>query len=77
MRTTLTIDDDVLQAAQALAKSTGRALGEVFSDLARRSLSAKATRYKRKNKLPMFRVSPHAEIIPGHRAAEVLAEELP
>lgn len=38
MRTTLAIDDDVLIVAKALARQQDRSLGEVISDLARRSL---------------------------------------
>ncbi len=38
MRTTLAIDDDVLVVAKALARQQDRSLGEVISDLARRSL---------------------------------------
>lgn len=38
MRTTLAIDDDVLVAAKALAHQQDRSLGEVISELARRSL---------------------------------------
>ena len=40
MRTTLSIDDDVLYAAKSIALREGRSLGEVVSDLARRSLQA-------------------------------------
>lgn len=35
MRTTLTIDDDVLLAAKGIAQRQGRSLGEVISDLSR------------------------------------------
>ncbi len=38
MRTTLTIDDDVLAAAKAIAGQQDRSVGEVVSDLARRAL---------------------------------------
>ncbi len=41
MRTTLNLDDDVLQSARQLADSSGLSLGEVVSDLARRSLTAR------------------------------------
>jgi hypothetical protein len=47
MRTTLEIDDDVLEAAKSLARQTRRTAGAVLSDLARRALtsvSAKSTR---------------------------------
>ncbi len=38
MRTTLSIDDDVLLAARAIAHQQHRSIGEVVSDLARRAL---------------------------------------
>ena len=38
MRTTLAIDDDVLNAAKALAAQQQRTVGQIISDLARRSL---------------------------------------
>lgn len=38
MRTTLTIDDDVLLAAKALAEQQHRSLGEIVSALARQAL---------------------------------------
>lgn len=40
MRTTLTLDDDVLAAARGLAVRQSRSLGEVISDLSRQSLMA-------------------------------------
>lgn len=38
MRTTLALDDDVLAAARAMARTSRRSLGSVVSDLARRGL---------------------------------------
>ncbi|TJW41091.1 MAG: CopG family transcriptional regulator [Mesorhizobium sp.] len=38
MRTTLAIDDDVLIAAKAMARQQDRGVGEIITDLARRSL---------------------------------------
>jgi hypothetical protein len=40
MRTTLDIDDDVLEAAKELAKAEKKTAGQVVSDLARRGLAA-------------------------------------
>ncbi len=40
MRTTLTIDDDVLLAARALARRQKQTMGSVLSELARRGLNA-------------------------------------
>lgn len=42
MRTTLAIDDDVLAAAETIARQTNKTLGEVISELARRSLQPPA-----------------------------------
>jgi hypothetical protein len=40
VRTTLDIDDDVLQAAKERARRDGRTAGQVISDLARSALTA-------------------------------------
>ena len=41
VRTTLDLDDDVLAAAKAIARRERRTAGEVVSELARRSLTAR------------------------------------
>jgi hypothetical protein len=40
MRTTLSIDDDVLYAVKSLARRQGLSVGEVLSELARQALQA-------------------------------------
>ena len=40
MRTTVTLDDDVFEAAKAQAQASGKQLGAVLSQLARRGLRA-------------------------------------
>ena len=42
MRTTLDIDDDVLQAARERADREGRTIGKVLSELARRGLTSRS-----------------------------------
>ena len=42
MRTTLSIDDDVLYAVKSLARRQRRSAGEVLSELARQALQAPA-----------------------------------
>jgi len=59
MRTTLSIDDDVLDAARAIADQTRRSLGEVVSDLARRGLKPRPEPASRRG-LPCFGVSEKA-----------------
>jgi hypothetical protein len=74
MRTTVTIDNDVFEAARALAASSGKKLGEVLSHLARRGLKA-SPEVAKKNRLPVFRVPPSAPVIPSDRAGEILARD--
>jgi hypothetical protein len=45
MRTTLDIDDDVLQAAKELAQRKGGTAGQMISTLARRGLAASAAKH--------------------------------
>ncbi|MBN9306740.1 MAG: CopG family transcriptional regulator [Devosia sp. 67-54] len=54
MRTTLAIDDDVLEAAKAMARQQDRSMGEVISDLARRSLRRPAGGGER-NGIPLLK----------------------
>jgi hypothetical protein len=49
MRTTLDIDDDVLQAAKEIAASRRSTTGKVISDLARRGLAPPKEKVKVKN----------------------------
>lgn len=74
MRTTVTLDDDVFEAAQAQAQASGKKLGQVLSQLARCGLRA-APPSVGKAGLPVFKVQPDAAIIPSSRAKELLAED--
>lgn len=59
MRTTLAIDDDILVAAKVLAAQQRRSVGEVISDLARRSLHRPQGGGER-NGVPLLSVRPDA-----------------
>ncbi len=74
MRTTVSLDDDIFEAAQAQAHASGRNLGDVISQLARRGLRASADTAV-KNGLPVFKVSGNAPVIPSNRAKEFLDED--
>jgi hypothetical protein len=74
MRTTITVDNDVFEAAQAQARASGKRLGQVISQLARRGLRASASTTKRTG-LPVFKVSGSAPVIPSSRAKEMLDED--
>jgi len=54
MRTTLAIDDDVLNAAKAIARQQARTVGAVVSDLARDSLRGPKTVGKTRNGIPLL-----------------------
>jgi hypothetical protein len=54
MRTTLDIDDDVLQAAKELATSQQRTAGQVVSELARRGLTEPTRRARVRNGVPVL-----------------------
>ncbi len=59
MRTTLNIDDDVLQAAKERAASKRISIGKAISELARHALNHPAETALR-NGLPLFPVQPAA-----------------
>lgn len=54
MRTTLTIDDDVLAAAKALAARQHKSVGEVISALSRASLRPARRRASVRNGIPLL-----------------------
>jgi hypothetical protein len=56
MRTTLSIDDDVLSAAKEMAAAQDKTVGEVISSLARRGLNPLESRRKTRNGVPLLPV---------------------
>ncbi len=76
MRTTLTIDDDILAVAKGLAARQGRSLGEVVSDLARETLRPKGPAATTRNGVPLLPKQPDAR--PATlELVKRLADELP
>lgn len=55
MRTTVAIEDDILEAARKLAAAQNRSLGQVVSELMRRGLTAR-TAYAPASGFPTFEV---------------------
>ena len=53
MRTTLDLDDDVLQVAKQLALQRGKTAGQIISELTRQALEPKSAP-KRRNGVPLF-----------------------
>lgn len=76
MRTTLSIDDDVLSAAKEMAEIEKKSVGEIISSLARRALFPGESKAKSRNGVPLLRVRKG-----GHRVTSEfvrqLREELP
>lgn len=76
MRTTLTIDNDVLAAAKHLAERERRSLGAVISSLARQGLRRdEATAPAVRNGLPLLRVKASAQPVTLERV-NALRDEL-
>jgi hypothetical protein len=76
MRTTLSIDDDVLSAAKEIAAMEKTTVGEVISALARRGLSPVASRRKTRNGVPLLPVRTGTATVTSE-LVQRLREELP
>jgi hypothetical protein len=74
VRTTLSIDEDVMQAARALAVAQRRSVGKVISDLARRGLAPRPDRIGSEEGFPVFRVNPDAPVITPEMVSAALDE---
>lgn len=73
MRTTLTIDDDVLESVRLIAQAEGKGIGAVLSDLARRMLRPSPVRLDAG--FPVFDVPDAAPKITADDVARALADE--
>lgn len=76
MRTTLDIDDDVLQAAKEIAQRDNSTAGQVISDLARRALSPTSSskrKFVMKNGIPVFPAT--GEIVTLEKIQKIMDEE--
>lgn len=76
MRTTLAIDDDVLQAAKAIAHQQRKSIGEVVSDLARRTLRRPQASPPMRNGVPLLAVR-DARTLVTPQIVNALRDELP
>lgn len=74
MRTTLAIDDDVLELTRELAQQQGLSLGSAFSMLAKRGLAASMPRRK-KNGFAVFDVADSHRQFGLEDVQKALAEE--
>lgn len=75
MRTTVTLDDDVYEAALAMARATGQRLGRVLSDMARHALRTPASPKKGRARFATFDVPAGSRVIPASRVRKALDED--
>ncbi len=75
MRTTLNIDDDVLQAAKEIAANRNTTAGRVLSDLARQALAPKRA-LKVRNGVPLMPRRPEGGRTPTMEQVNRLRDEL-
>jgi hypothetical protein len=75
LRTTLSIDDDVLAAAKGLAALQQKSVGEVISELARQVLRPNVPKRKTRNGVPLLSVSTATKPVTPEMVRQ-LSEEL-
>lgn len=76
MRTTVTLDRDVYEAAMHLSRVKGERLGKVLSELARIALQPPApSRRKKGSRFPVFNVPAGAPIIPASRIQRLIDDD--
>jgi hypothetical protein len=76
MRTTLSIDDDVLAAAKGLAAAQHKSVGNVLSSLARQALRPNAPSSAMRNGVPLLKRRKGAVIVTPELVNQ-LRDELP
>jgi hypothetical protein len=74
VRTTINLDDDVLDTTRAIARAERRALGAVVSDLVRRGLVPPQPRITDEDGFPVFRVRHPAQPITDEMVRAALEE---
>ncbi len=74
MRTTLDLDEDVLQAAKELAVAHGRSAGAIVSDLLRKALTTTSSRRVR-NGVPLLPRRPSTAARPTMARVNQLRDE--
>lgn len=57
MRTTVNLDEDIVQSAKALAERHNKTLGEILSELARKGLQKRKSKAAIRNGIPVFKTS--------------------
>ncbi len=76
MRTTLTIDDDVLAAARGMAEAQRKSLGEVITSLAREAMRPAEARSGIRNGIRLLPIQPGSTPVTLEHVNQ-LRDELP
>jgi hypothetical protein len=63
MRTTLAIDDDVLEAVRGIASRDGKSVGNVLTELARKALEPELPHPEYRNGIRLMPVSPGSGVV--------------
>jgi len=63
MRTTLDLDDDILQAAKEIAESRRTTAGKIVSELVRKALQTPASPVRVRNGVPLISRRPGAPVM--------------
>ena len=74
MRTTLNLDDDVIETARAMASQKRQSLGEAVSELIRRAVQPAVKAPAKRNGIPLFPVTRGARRATPDIVAELLDE---
>jgi hypothetical protein len=75
MRTTLDIDEDVLQAAKELAAARGRTAGQIVSELARAGLRPPGHAVRVRNGVPLLPRRPSGAARPTMKQVNELRDD--
>jgi len=77
MRTTINIDDDVLETVKAVASRDRKPVGQVVSAMLRKAVEPPAGAPRRtRNGIPLFPVSANAGVVTPELIKELLEDEL-
>jgi hypothetical protein len=76
MRTTVTIDEDVLAAAKGLAAAQHKSLGNILSSLARQALKPNVSTSERRNGVPLLMSRTGMKVVTPELVSQ-LRDELP
>ena len=72
MRTTIDIDEDVLNVAKDLAREAHQSLGRALSELARKSLHKEMAPSLVRNGVPLLSIRPDSRPVTSQIVAELL-----